>query len=166
MLIEIVTVAAGSFAGLSWPLFAMLAISTVTGLVAYALARKNPGELPTQDNPAQLKSAVMFGCLYAVVLLAVAATREYLGARGLFLVAVVSGLTDVDAITLSTAQLVHSGAYDPATGRQGILIASLSNLVFKAGMVAVLGGRGLLRRTGVLMAIVFAVGCAVLWLSG
>jgi uncharacterized membrane protein (DUF4010 family) len=165
MLIEIATVAAGSFKALSGPLFAMLAISGITGLVAYALVSKEPVSVPTQDNPAQVKSALFFGVLYAVVLLAVAATREYFGSRGLLLVAAITGLTDVDAITLSTAQAVAAGVYDPVTGREAILVASLSNLVFKAGMVGVLGGQGLLRRTWILMAIVFACGCAVFWAS-
>lgn len=165
MLIEIGAVAAASYAALSWPLLAMLAISTLTGLIAYGLATKEPAEVPPQRNPAQMKVAVVFGALYALVLLAAAAARDYLGARGLFLVAAVSGLTDVDAITLSTAQLVQNGSYDPVTGRQAILLASLSNLVFKAGIVAVLGGRRLFRRTGLLMAIVLAGGFAVLWFS-
>jgi uncharacterized membrane protein (DUF4010 family) len=165
MLIEIAAVASARFGTLAWPLFLMLAVSTLTGLIAYGLSSKEPAEIPQQENPAQLKSAVTFGALYAVVLLAAAATREYFGARGLLLVAVVSGLTDVDAITLSTAQLVQTGAYDAVTGRQAILIASLSNLVFKGGIVATLGGRDLLRRTGLLMAVVLVAGLVILLLS-
>ena len=47
--------------------------------------------------------------LYAVVLVAVAAARDHFGQGGLYAVAALSGLTDMDAIMLSTTQLIHSG---------------------------------------------------------
>ena len=52
---------------------------------------------------------------------AVAAAKEHFGETGLFLVASLSGLTDVDAITLSTAQLIQSGHVSTDTGWRMIL---------------------------------------------
>ncbi len=65
--------------------------------------------MPIQENPTELKAALWFGLLFAIVLLAVAAAKERLGQGGLYFVAGLSGLTDMDAISLSTAQLVNSG---------------------------------------------------------
>ena len=48
--------------------------------------------MPEQGNPTELKSAVLFGLLYALVLFGVAATREHFQQSGLFVVAVLSGL--------------------------------------------------------------------------
>ena len=107
-------------------------------------------ELPEPGNPAELKAASVFGALYAAVLLAVAFARDRFGTAGLYIVAAISGLTDVDAITLSTSRLVDGGRARPDTGWRAILLASLSNLVFKAGIVAVLGSRALLGRMAVL----------------
>ena len=149
VLIEVGTVAPHSFVVLAPPLAAMLLVCGVIAFVSYRRARTRSAQPTEQENPAQLKSALIFGALYAVILLAVAAAKTNFGAQGLYAVAVISGLTDMDAITLSTAQLVEAQRLNGATGWRLILVASLANLVFKAGIVAVLGDRQLLRRVGV-----------------
>jgi uncharacterized membrane protein (DUF4010 family) len=88
--------------------------------------------LPEQGNPAQFKSALVFAALYAVVLLAVALAKAYFGNRGLYVVGVISGLTDMDAITLSTAQLANQSKVGHTTAWKVILLAGLANLLFKA----------------------------------
>jgi uncharacterized membrane protein (DUF4010 family) len=120
--------------------------------------------MPVQGNPANLRTAITFGGVYAVIYLAVAAAKDEFGIRGLYTVAVLSGLTDMDAITLSTAQLVNQGRLETATGWQLILIASLSNLVFKASLVAVLGSRALLHHVLLPFGAALLAGAAILWL--
>src|SRR2546427_8831830 len=85
----------------------------------------------------------MFALLFAVVPVAVAAAKENFGDRGLYAVGMIAGLSDVDAITLSTLQLVQGGKVGADTAWRVILVASMSNLVFKAATVAVLGNRPL-----------------------
>ena len=97
------------------------------------------------QQPADLKTAFTFAALYVVVLFAVAYAKERAGTRGLYLVSALSGLTDVDAITLSVARLVGSQQIDPAQGWRLIVVGLLSNLVFKGAMAAVLGDRRLRR---------------------
>lgn len=113
---------------------------------------------PTHSNPVQLKAAVIFGALYAVVLLGVAAAKAHFGAGGMYMVAALSGLTDMDAITLSTAELVKTGRVAPDTGWRVILLAALSNLVFKATAVALLGSRRLLVSVSMLFFVVLVGG--------
>jgi uncharacterized membrane protein (DUF4010 family) len=86
-----------------------------------------------------LGPALIFAGLYALVLLGVAAARDYLGAGGLYGVAVASGLHDLDAITLSTARFVEQGQVETQLGWRLILAAPLSNLVLKGAAAAVLG---------------------------
>jgi uncharacterized membrane protein (DUF4010 family) len=105
---------------------------------------------------------VAFGILYGVVLLAVALTREHLGSDALYAVAAVSGLTDVDAITLSSAQMVAAGGLEPTMGWRLILVGTLSNLVFKGGVVAMLGERRLRARILGAFGLSFAAGVALL----
>lgn len=121
-----------------------------------------PPPLPEQGNPSELKTGLWFAALYSLVLLAVAAGRDWLGNEGLYAVAMLSGLTDMDAITLSMTQLVHEGKLPEGTGWRCILAASMSNLVFKAGTVAVLGHRALLGRVAWSFAAAFAVGILLL----
>lgn len=105
VLIEIGIVASGSFANLALPLGGMLGAMVIIATGAYLFTRKQAAELPAQENPAQLKTALLFALIYAVIKLAVAAAKEHFGTAGLYAVGVISGLTDMDAITLSPARL-------------------------------------------------------------
>ena len=163
VLVEIAAVARNSFLALAPPIAALMGLAALLSLGMWFLGRKEKNEAPEQGNPAELKSALVFGALYAGVLLAVAFARDRFGTAGLYTVAAISGLTDMDAITLSTARLVNGGGVEPGTGWRAIVIASMSNLVFKAGIVAALGGLQLLWRIAVLFGVVLAGGGVVLW---
>ncbi len=164
VLVEIAAVAPRHLRALGPPIGAMLALSVAVAAAVWFLGRKKGAELPPQENPAELKPAVLFGVLYAVVLLAVAFARDRFGTAGLYAVAALSGLTDMDAITLSTARTVQGGGLSPDTGWRAIVLASLSNLLFKAGIVAALGSRGLLAWIAALFGIVGLGGGLILWL--
>ncbi len=121
-------------------------------------------EMPEPDNPAQFKSALIFGLLYGLILLAVAFTKEEFGNSGLYVVSIISGLTDVDAITLSLSQLIKGGSLEADSGWRLILLASLSNLLFKGIMAAVLGTRRLMKWIAISFGISISVGLAIMWL--
>ena len=164
VLVEIAAVARERLLELAPPLVAMLGVCALVSGAAWFLGRDGDGQMPEPGNPAELKAALIFGALYAAVLLAVAFARDRFGTAGLYVVAAISGLTDVDAITLSTSRLVQSARLDPDTGWRAILLASMSNLVFKAGIVAALGSRGLLGRIALLFGAAIAGGGLILWL--
>jgi len=146
------------------PLGAMLGVTLVLAAVAWVMGRGESAAMPKQSNPSELKAALVFGALYGVVLLAVAAAKEYLGQSGLYAVAILSGLTDMDAITLSVAQLVQADKLDGQTGWRLVITASLANLVFKTGVVAVLANRALLGRIAMLFGGAFIGGLAIIFL--
>ena len=156
LLIELGVAAPVQFTSMAGPVGVMFGVFTVLAAGVWLWARGQSAEMPEQENPTNLKSALVFGLLYAVVLLAVAWAKERFGTSGLYTVAAISGLTDVDAITLSTAQLVDAGALDATTGWRIVLVAAGSNMVFKAGMVAALGNR----RVFAIVAGLYAVGIA------
>jgi uncharacterized membrane protein (DUF4010 family) len=164
VLVEIAAVARGRLLELGPPLAAMLGVCALVSGAAWLLGRDGDDELPEPGNPAELKAALIFGALYAAVLLAVAFARDRFGTAGLYIVAAISGLTDVDAITLSTSRLVQSSRLDPDTGWRAILLASMSNLGFKAGIVGALGSRALLGRIALLFGAAMAGGGLILWL--
>jgi uncharacterized membrane protein (DUF4010 family) len=78
-------------------------------------------------------------------------------------VAVVSGVVDVDAITLSTAQLAAVGRVDPTTTWRVILVAILADLVFKAGTALVLGSMTLFVRVALAFGVAITGGGLILW---
>lgn len=161
LLVEIGAVAPDFLPTAAGPLLAMLVLFLVLAATVWKSATA-PGESPLEPvNPSELRPAVLFGALYAGVLFVVAAAQDRLGDVGLYAAAMVSGLTDVDAITLSTSQLVDSGRLDPNTGWRLILIAVLSNLVFKIGLAVSLGSRAFARRLGALGGIALLGGVAI-----
>jgi uncharacterized membrane protein (DUF4010 family) len=82
-------------------------------------SRRRPTEMKP-PNPSELPTAVLFAITYSLVLLAARAARDYFGAGGLYAVAALSGLSDVDAITLSTANLVErAGGSHRGTAARG-----------------------------------------------
>lgn len=164
LMVEIAAVAPAFLGTAAAPLATMLGLMAALAAGTWYLGAREESEMPPQENPAELKSALVFGGLYAVILLVVAAVRDHFGARGLYVVAVISGLTDVDAITLSTSNMVAAQRLDASTGWRLILLASLSNLAFKAGMVAVLGNRQLLLRIAVIFGIAIGSGSIILLL--
>ena len=79
--------------------------------------------------------------------------------------AIISGLTDLDAITLSTGQLANSDKIEAKIAWRVILVALLSNLLFKFGIVAALGPAGLTKRVGLgtTGALAARLGILLLW---
>lgn len=120
--------------------------------------------MPEPENPAEFKSALVFGLLYGAILLAVAFANEEFGDDALYIVAIISGLTDVDAITLSLSQLIKIDALNVSTGWKLILLASLSNLVFKGIMAGILGTKQLAKWIALSFGIAIIVGIFLIWL--
>jgi uncharacterized membrane protein (DUF4010 family) len=163
VLVEVAVVAPAHFGRIAPPLAAMLVLAAGIAVFLYFHTRDHRAAMAEQGNPADLRTALIFGSLYAVIVFAVAWTNAELGGRGLYLVALVSGLTDMDAITLSTSQLVSQERLDTQTAWRMILVASLANLVFKGALVAVLGSRELLRLVAGAFGVMIVAGGALFW---
>ncbi len=131
--------------GLARSMAPLLAAMIVTGVVlVLALLRLGPADSPSAPMPAgafHLGTAVNMGIALALILILARGLHDRLGDAGLYAVSIVAGLADVDAVTLSSAQLAAGGlAATVATG--AILLAIASNAVVKAGIVtAIAGGR-------------------------
>jgi uncharacterized membrane protein (DUF4010 family) len=163
--VEVAVVAPHQFRAIGPPLGAMLVWMAALSAAGYWLGRgEDPGKLPEAGNPAELKPALIFGALYALVILAVAFVKDRFGDAGLYPVAVVSGLTDMDAITLSTANLAKAGRLDVNTTWRLILLAALSNTVFKGIAAIALGSSALRARIVVLFGLALAGGAVILLL--
>lgn len=162
VLIEVAVVAPSLITSVALPLGLLLILSAAVSFVMWWRTRGQSTQMPEQENPTMLRAALAFGALYAVVLLAVAWTRELAGASGLYVVAAVAGLTDVDAITLSTARIASSGQISVTDLWRVIVIAFLSNLLFKAVIVAMVGSRRLLRIVSGMFA-VLALGAGLIF---
>lgn len=135
-------------APLLWPFGAMLAVNAGLALWFYrcswrdAAHRADHVAVVPLKNPFSLWSASKFGLLFAVVLLLVELARKSFSASGVLYVAVLAGLTDVDAITLSMSDF----GKDPerlGLAAQAVVAAVWANTLVKAGLTVALGSRGL-----------------------
>jgi len=121
-------------------------------------------EVPLR-NPFSLTAAVRFALLFAAVLLVVHIVERHATANGLYLVAALAGLTDVDAITLSMAGAARDGTTALGVAGGAIVVAALANTLTKFGIVAALGERSLRRPLAIASGALAVVGGAVvLWL--
>jgi uncharacterized membrane protein (DUF4010 family) len=160
--VEIGVVARGFLPTAAPPVAVMFAVLALLAAVVWRWHGDGGMEMPAHENPSELRSALFFGTLYAVALLAVAAAKDRFGSQGLYVVAALSGLTDMDVITLSTSRLVETGVLAASDGWRVIIVAMLSNLVFKGGIVAVLGHRALLVKIAPLYGTALGAGALLL----
>lgn len=147
---------------LSEQLWIPIAILTAAGFGAayliYKLKKgKNSAEKIVLKNPLDLSTAIKFALLYASIQWLVAYFGERFGDKGTYLAGAISGITDVDAITLSMAKM----ATDPSLSHLAIntiLVAALSNTLVKFMIVMALGSPAL-RKTAL-------IGFSAIFLSG
>jgi uncharacterized membrane protein (DUF4010 family) len=162
VLLEIAAVARPFLRTATPPILALCAAMAGAAAALWPMSRGGEPVSVEGQQPADLKTAFTFAALYVVVLFAVAYAQQRAGTSGLYLVSVLSGLTDIDAITLSVARLVGSEQIDPAQGWRLIVVALLSNLVFKGAMAALLGDGRLRRWILLLFGLQLLAGAAVL----
>ena len=125
---------------------------TAAGLVGllyggYLFFSQRAAEKGNMDfsNPFDLKSAIKFGLLYGLVLLISRAAQMYFGDTGILISSLLSGIADVDAITLSMAELSNTGDVELHIASRAVVIATMSNTVVK-GIIALMGGSAVLRK--------------------
>ena len=129
------------------PLAVPMGLMAATGLAGGAVIHLRADEMQSTEreiraiaNPLELTTAFAFGAVLALVLLAIHYLEGWLGSAGVYAAAAMSGVTDVDALTISVSRLVGD---DVAAwnGAVAIFIAAVVNTVVKAGISIVAGGR-------------------------
>jgi uncharacterized membrane protein (DUF4010 family) len=162
VLVEVAIVAPAVLPQIGPPIAIMMLLMAAIATRLYFVTKDRNEPVTLRGDPTQMKAAVVFGLMYAVVLFGVAAARNNFSDQALYVVAALSGLTDMDAITLSTAQMIKKERLDPHTGWHLIVVGSLSNLVFKAAAVALLGNWRLFARVAIPYGIALVGGVALL----
>lgn len=138
--------------------------SGITAYWWYQLQQQNELPVPEIKNPTEIGTAAAFGLIYGAVLFSSAWLSDIAGSSGLYAVALISGLTDVDAITLSSLRLYELGKLGTIETVTAISIGIISNIGFKLGLVFFFG-RSLLAKqciTGML-ATAIGIGLALLF---
>jgi uncharacterized membrane protein (DUF4010 family) len=146
-LMVLVGVAGAEVLRVLWPWLAVIGVVTaIGGWRALRGARGLEGDLaslPKPKNPTQLRSAIAFAGVFVLIRLLTKGALAYLGMGAFLAVAAISGITDMDAIALSSAREAVEGILGPADAARGTLLALLVNTVFKLVVARTLGSKAL-----------------------
>lgn len=149
------------------PFALMAAPACIYGAFVWFARRPGPNvvETPYLSNPLNLTTAIKFALVYAAVgFLVKAATQFDLMQHGLLPLSFVSGLTDMDAISLSMAGNLTSGDVPLVLAARAIIVAAIANSLLKAAFSASLGSPVLRRQTALVLGATVAAGVGALWL--
>ncbi|NGP76565.1 MgtC/SapB family protein [Balneolaceae bacterium YR4-1] len=100
-------------------------------------------------NPFNLPTALQFGLLLGLILLLSSAAKEWFGDQGIYVLSLVSGLIDVDAITLSLSRMAENDLGEDVA-ITGIVLASAMNTIVKGLLFSFVAGM----RTGLRLLLV------------
>ncbi len=119
-------------------------ILTVICVVATLLLMRKDDPKPDTNiklgNPLNVLNAIKFGVVYVVILFAVFYSNAYFGESGLYYSALIAGLADTDAITISMAKFSLEGD-KLALASSVIIAATISNMFVKLGISFFKGSR-------------------------
>lgn len=140
-----------------------LIIMTITCLLAaFWLSRdkrQNVGEKEQPlRNPFELKVALQMAAVLALVMFLARGFQTWLGDTGIFILAALSGITDVDAINLTLSRMAMNEQLTIDVGAQAIIVASIMNTLTKGIMAGLIGGRQMFLRVGTALGITALIG--------
>lgn len=164
LLIELSVVNPALVPHLVFPLLGMTAAGLLAVVLLWRLERRREQAAEVQfTNPFSLAPALKFAALFVVILFASKAALDFIGTRALYFTALLAGLTDVDAIALTTARLARE-SLDKSTAAITIILAAMSNTVMK-GSIGLIFGAGLFGRqmAWALGLILLAGGVGLVW---
>ena len=153
---------------------APLVMAVAAGIIAYYFFKKNSDrksffwETKPEvkiKSPFEIKPALKFGAIFALVIFAAAIGQQYWGSSGVYAAALFSGLIDVDAIVLSSLASIKTGGLDTETAKNAIVIALFTNTIIKAFYVWLIGPKDLAKKIFISVGIISALGLATLTIS-
>lgn len=139
----------------------VILFAAAVGITAYFNKKQNKNTAVNADiplgDPLNLKDALFFGLLYTGILILVSYANAEYGSKGIYISSLISGLTDIDAITISVSKLAGT-TIDYLTAQNAVLIATLSNTVVKIGISISAGSPTLRKKIIIGYGVVFIAG--------
>ncbi|MGC9517964.1 MAG: MgtC/SapB family protein [Methanomicrobiales archaeon] len=115
------------------------------------------------ENPFSLKPAFIFGALFLVILFVTRIADIYYGSSGLYVASIISGVADVDAITISMA-LQAKTTISNTTAVTAITLASISNTVVKFVIALSIGTKKFAKYIGIIFLFIILTGIITIFL--
>ncbi|MDJ0696970.1 MgtC/SapB family protein [Mastigocoleus sp. MO_188.B34] len=145
LLIEVGVVNPALLPWLTAPLGLLAIVPLVASVIIATQVKQNPSSAQLKlNNPVELGAAFGFAVVLSILFVLVRAAQSWFGNTGIYALSAISGIADVDAVSLSLAQATQGNLPLPI-GATGILIAATVNTVVKALLASFIGGMFLAR---------------------
>ena len=148
------------------PLAVMAATALLCSAYAWFTREKSTKEQKADvhhESPLNVSTALKFGILFAIVLFVIKLAQIYFGKTGIYIASIVSGFVDVDAITLSVANMA-GGDISLKIAATAITLAVMSNIMVKFVYASIFGSKPFRRYLGIAMGLVILSGILTIWL--
>lgn len=164
VLFEVIVINPSLTSLLMVPMLSMGPLGIGLSLLAWKTTKvREVGEDLKLKNPFSLRHALIFGSLFIVILFASKIAEIYFGDSGLFITSIISGVADVDAITISMALLARN-TISPDVAVTAITLAAISNTIVKFFIAMFFGTRKFGYIIGAIFAVIIAVGLMAVFL--
>ncbi len=138
----LIALAPAVFSAIAPALAAGAATGAILAFLLWRSASKQaaPAGSVALGNPFELRPSMYFAGMIALVSIASAYGAETFGATGAYAVGAISGLADVDAMTLSGGRQAAAGNLAVEVAATAILLAISSNILVKGALAFAVGG--------------------------
>jgi len=110
------------------------------------------------SSPFRLSPALKFGIFYIFVGVLAHMANRFFGEGGVYVASTISGLADVDAITISLSRLASSGEILAEIAAKGITVAVMVNTLVKLSIVYIFGSTKFFKQAVIAFGVVLGSG--------
>lgn len=123
--------------------------------------RETSEEVPYR-NPFSIGLAVKFAVIFAVIVFISRLSEVLFGDSGVYAISVLTGLSDVDPMTLTMSQISRDDPTKITQATIAITLAAFANTAMKAAMAVILGSKGFRKLVLLGFGIIMAAGALTL----
>lgn len=149
-ILVLVTIVAPALApSFTIPTMTAMVVGVLSSFLIGRFSAPGPRQEVDLQNPLRLLPAIKFALYLATVALISGVAYSWYGQGALYVTSAIGSLVDVDAVTLSSADLFNRGMIDPMTMNILVFIAVLTNMIIKLGIALTQGNTGFMVRMGI-----------------
>jgi uncharacterized membrane protein (DUF4010 family) len=168
MIIEVIVINSGLLRLLIVPFGLMGLVGYVSAFLLYLKDRRKEKKEDVEKiklkQPFAIVPALKFGLFFVFVIILTKVLQIVAGSAGLYLASIVSGIADVDAITLTMSSLSKTGSIANSVAVASIVLAAASNTVVKAVMTWMFGEKKFAMYISIIFLIILILGIGAVFL--
>lgn len=145
------------------PVGILLLLTVLLGYITWSKTVFSTKKI-TLNSPFTVKPALQFGLLFAVIIALIKIVYYYFSSQGVYVLSFLSGVADMDAITISLAQISKESLLSTIAVK-GILVATLTSIAVKGGIAYWTGERKFRNIVAGVFLVLIIVGIGVITLS-